>query len=324
MRRNEEYNTCYNFLASYLNKFSAGIPFYEIGSCNKEKIIKFDIIEAISELPLDHHAFALNLFLSFIFYFKMSPPLNPSEGISSAELLKIIIEDEFARDCADEQKKQDGMLKFKNFLIPEYVPYPSTIILKNEIDNAPSLEEKYLIKRNQAFLDQNPQFERDIEPVTDSQESSFNEVFRTKGKYEYLAMAPKKLITKDRKAIVAMEKYLRTKSKEDFKNLCNALTKRTRQTIKIKRPKRRVKRRQLLRAAGLYLWDEKQKTGALKKSALNELNKNIIEQYEDLYEKYGIDIDTNLSLLQDERFPYKLVRETEHCIQKGEFLPILK
>lgn len=299
LRRNEEYRAHYDLMAQYLNRIGiTGFRYIDIEEFAAKEISFLDCLEVEDEFSPEYRFDVLYWLLDTIDKFKVFPPPSPSHGLNSQEILE-----KFVREKVDDTYQ----INYKQLPKADYIPFPlSSIIKKADI---PSSEQQPdpLSEMNAKFLSQNPSFKAQSETFQRRIDAFFRNRVQDKGKYDVLAGAPEKIIMRDRKLLVALEKYAKSFSSTDYRKFDNERRNKIRETLKLRG--KRIKHENLRRAMGLFLWDQKTSNSVSLSNATATLQSelNHFENYPEL---------------PSDDILKRLVRQTSLCISEKEVMPL--
>lgn len=320
LRRNEEYKKHYNQLASYFNQLGiVGFKYIDINEYeNPEELSVFDCLETEGNSFIENKLDIFYWLFETLDTFKIFPPMSPVYGISSKELLGKVAEEEITLRCHDVCKDIET-IDYKHLPKTNYMPFPVSSVIKKKDVGPPSLPDP-IFEANSRFLSQNPQFKAQSDNLEEAISNSQQENIKSKGKYEVLSKAPsEKIVTRDRKIIVAMDKYFKSFSSKDYRTLNNELRNKIRESLKHKGTRVKSKNK-FKRAIGLYLWDKKNEDQGQLTKKITDLETFLKELSAGYEEKYKI--DTEFLMLPAEEDLRKIVKQTEHCINQIDMLPI--
>lgn len=305
LRRNEEYQNDYNEMANFFQ--SIGINAFDL---EKYDSCIFDILETNDDYIPGYEIKIFEWLVTINAKHKVFPPPSPAHGLTSTELLEKIIKATISG--------QSASLAYKDIPRAIYHPYPvSSIAKKKESEPSQPLHDS-IMKRNALFLLQNPEVKAQSDKFVEEVDNYLKENFQEKGKYEVLREAPEKIITRDRKIIIAMDKFAKSSSRKDARAIENAMREKIRESLKYRgKP---IKQNNLRRAMGLFLWDKKKEDNISLSQAIEKLDRVL----RSLYKKFELKYQTDISLrkLPTEEILKKLTRQTDLCISKKDMLPI--
>ncbi len=296
LRRNPYYIERYQDLARAFQSTGVdGFPFRKDGKAGTFDILTFDFDTFFESLPKrpGFQFLILSEWEAFSERFNIRFPIHYHTGPDSKTVLLAHIEAEEKDNPVDYSKLVSGTVVY------DRLPFS----VRDPEDYELSPEGRWVL--NKLFK---ARFAKDLPDIKDIDLGMDEPALIRHGNHLFAAGTPEALMTKEARIITARKRLLKSRNRKNADRMATAIRNRDREQLRINQ--KRMKTNNLLRAAGLYLWDQKQEAGALSLDMI----KNFYADFPDLPDRYQLD-DLGHELR-------KIVKKTGLCIKHMGLLPM--